>query len=439
MSSAANFREMERGFDLTQALAEATRCLLCHDAPCSAECPAETDPATFIRKFRLRNLKGAVRTIKRNNILGGACGALCPTSRLCRKACSATGIGRPVDIGRIQRFLVEYSRERGWKLVEQPPARREKVAVVGSGPAGLSCAAELAGAGCAVTVFESRPEPGGILRYGVPAYRFDRRFLEGELEDIRSLGVTFRCGASIHGKGAAEKLLREGYNAVFLAPGLWEAAHLPGNGPTPAGVYGSVEFLAALREERFAALEERIGGRAVAVIGGGSVAVDCAVSALKLGARDVYLVYRRAYAQMPAEEEERIAAQNAGVQFLLLNQPAGYVDRGGAVKGLRLARTRLGDPDASGRRKPVEVPASEWVLEVEAVVEAIGNRAPPELREAYPGVRVDASGLIVADGQTGATTVPGVFAGGDIVRGPALVVEAVRDGKRAAQAILQSF
>ncbi len=439
MSSTANFQEMERGFDFTQALAEADRCLLCHDAPCSKECPAQTDPAAFIRKLRLRNLKGAARTIKTNNVLGGACSVLCPTSRLCQKGCSASGIGRPIDIGRIQRFLVENARERGWKLLEKGPARREKVAVVGSGPAGLSCAAELAKDGFQVTVFESRREPGGIIRYGVPAYRFDRRAVEGELADVRDLGVTFKCGVPVEGKGAVEKLLSQGYSAVFLAPGLWAAARLKAGGKAPKGVFGSVDFLAAAREERVTELEAAVRGKAVAVIGGGSVAIDCAVSSLKLGARDVYLVYRRAYAQMPAEEDERSAAQNAGVQFLLLNQPVDYVERGGALRGLRLVRTRLGEPDASGRRKPVEIAGSEWVLDVEAVVEAIGNRAPPGLGEAYPGVRTDAAGLIAADADSGRTSAAGVFAGGDIVRGPALVVQAVQDGKRAARAIRESL
>ena len=260
MSSTANFQEMERGFDFTQALAEADRCLLCHDAPCSKECPAQTDPAAFIRKLRLRNLKGAARTIKTNNVLGGACGVLCPTSRLCQKGCSASGIGRPIDIGRIQRFLVENARAHGWKLLEKGPARKERVAVVGSGPAGLSCAAELAKDGFQVTVFEARREPGGIIRYGVPAYRFDRRAVEGELADVRELGVTFKCGVPIEGVSAAGKLLKEGYSAVFLALGLWAAARLAADGRAPQGVYGSVEFLATLREERFGALEAAVRG-----------------------------------------------------------------------------------------------------------------------------------------------------------------------------------
>jgi NADPH-dependent glutamate synthase beta subunit-like oxidoreductase len=297
----------------------------------------------------MRNVTGAIRTIKENNALGGACGVLCPTPRLCEKECSATGIGRAIEIGKIQRFLIEHGWSLGFKAYEQPAPRPEKVAVVGSGPAGLSCAAELARQGVQVTVFEERAEPGGVIRYGVPAYRFDKAFLKNELQDLKDLGVKFKCNSRVEGAGAAQKLLDSGFRAVFLAPGLWGAEKLPVRGKTK-GVYTSVDFLALLREERFEELARQVRGKAVAVIGGGSVAMDCAESAFKLGARDVYLVYRRSYAQMPAEVDERLAAQGLGVHFLLLNQPTGYqLDGSGRVKGLRLLRTRLG---TEARRPP---------------------------------------------------------------------------------------
>jgi NADPH-dependent glutamate synthase beta subunit-like oxidoreductase len=437
---------MEKGFDFTQALAEADRCLLCHDPPCSKGCPAETDPGTFIRKLRMRNITGAIRTIKQNNALGGACGVLCPTPRLCEKECSATGIGRPIQIGKIQRFLIEQGWRIGFKAYEKSEPRPHKVAVVGSGPAGLSCAAELARRGVQVTVFEQRAEPGGVIRYGVPAYRFDKAFLKNELQDLKDLGVKFKCNARVEGAEAARKLLDSGYQAVFLAPGLWGAERLPAKarakgvdtrGVYTRGVYTSVDFLAALREERFEELARQVKGKAVAVIGGGSVAMDCAESAFKLGARDVYLVYRRSYAQMPAEEDERQTAQSLGVHFLLLNQPTGYLtDGSGRVKGLRLVRTRLGEPDVSGRRRPVEVKGSAWTLEVSVVVEAIGNRPDPADWSGL--VKVDGRGLVAA-GASKRTSARRVYAGGDLVRGPALVVEAVQDGKLAARAILDSL
>jgi glutamate synthase (NADPH) small chain len=427
------WHRMGKGFGLVQALAEADRCLLCHDPPCSKGCPAETDPGTFIRKLRMRNITGAIRTVRSNNALGGACGVLCPTARLCEKECSATGIMRPIEIGKIQRFLVEHSWKIGFDPIAKKPARAAKVAVVGSGPSGLSCAAELAREGFPVTVLEERAEPGGVIRYGVPAYRFDSEFLKNELAGLERLGVTFKCGVRVDGARGVQTLLAEGYAAVFLGPGLWAAERLPG-GEKLKGVHTSVDFLAGLRDGGLDALAREIGGKTVAVIGGGSVAMDCAESAFKLGARDAFLVYRRSFAQMPAEEDERLAALRLGVHFLVLNQPVEYLADGkGRVKGLKLVRTRLAEPDHSGRRRPEPIKGSEWTLDAEVVVEAIGNRADPADWSAL--VKVDGNGLVVADGKTCRTSVRTVFAGGDIVRGPALVVEAVQDGKLAARAI----
>jgi NADPH-dependent glutamate synthase beta subunit-like oxidoreductase len=433
VSASARFKTMEKGFGLVQALAEADRCLLCHDAPCSKGCPAETDPGTFIRKLRLRNITGAIRTVRTNNALGGACGVLCPTARLCERECSATGILRPIEIGKIQRFLVEHSWKTGFDPVERKPVRPETVAVVGSGPAGLSCAAELAREGFPVTVFEQRDEPGGVIRYGVPGYRFDREFLRSELAGIERLGVRFKCRTRIDGAEGVQKLFADGFSAVFLGPGLWEAERLS-EATRPKGVHTSVDFLAGLRGRGFTALEKDVAGKVVAVIGGGSVAMDCAESALKLGARDVYLVYRRSFAQMPAEEDERAAALRLGVHFLLLNQPLKYIADGrGRLAGLRLTRTSLGAPDASGRRRPEAVKGSGWTLPAAVAVEAIGNR--PDSADWSAVAKVDGEGRVVANAKTRRASPSAVFAGGDIVRGPALVVEAVQDGKLAARAI----
>ncbi len=446
MSAIDKFKEMGRGIDLAQAIAEADRCLLCHDAPCSEGCPADTKPAEFIRKLRFKNITGAIRTIKKNNILGGACGVLCPTSRLCEEKCSAMfksqhrpeGADRPIQIGQIQRFLIEQSWDRNIKVFEKPVARREKVAVVGSGPGGLSCAAELAKEGYQVTVFEAKPEPGGVLRYGVVSYRFDMNFLEHEIKDIKSLGVNFRCDTAINGKGDAERLLQDGFGAVFLAPGLWGAASIRPAGRDIAGLFSSVDYLSALRDGRFEELERKIKGNTVAVVGGGSVAMDCIESAIRLGAKDVYLIYRRSYAQMPAEADERIGALEAGVHFLLLNQPLDYLtDDQHRLTGVKLVRTRLGEPDDSGRRQPENIEGSEWILDADVVIEAIGNIAPESSPEWYPNVKTDDKKLIKADSETGKTSVDGIFAGGDIVRGPALVVQAVQDGKLAARGIVE--
>ncbi len=433
MSNPERFQRMAKGFDLAQAITEADRCLLCHDPPCSKGCPAETDPGSFIRKLRMHNVTGAIRTIKTNNVLGGACGVLCPTPRLCEKECSATGLSRPVEIGRIQRALVEHAWAIGFQPLTRPSVSRGRVAVVGSGPAGLSCAAELAKEGFAVTVFEERAQAGGVIRYGVPAYRFDGDFLAHEMADLQFLGVKLVCGTRIDGTAGAQKLLEDGYKAVFLGPGLWAAERIPG-AEKVKGVLTSVEFLALLREERFAEVGAEVEGRTVAVIGGGSVAMDCVESAVRLGARDAYLVYRRSFAQMPAEEEERLAALRLGAHFLMLNQPVGYeADRKGHLTGLKLVRTRLGNPDASGRRTPQEIKGSEWTLEAQVAVEAIGNK--PDAADWSGIVKTDRAGLVVTDEKTGKTSAGSVFAGGDIARGAGLVVEAVQDGKRAAREI----
>jgi len=444
VSTADKFKEMSRGLDLAQAIAEADRCLLCHDAPCSEGCPADTRPAEFIRKFRFKNITGAIRTIKENNILGGACSVLCPTARLCEEKCSAMfksqnrpeGADRPIQIGKIQRFLIEHSWDRNIEIFEKPAVRQEKIAVVGSGPAGLSCAAELAKDGHRVTVFEARPEPGGVLRYGVVSYRFDMNFLEHEMKDIKSLGIKFQCNSAINDKAGAEQLLQNGFDAVFLAPGLWEAASIKSTGRDIDGLFSSVDYLSALRDGRFQEMEKKIQGKSVAVIGGGSVAMDCIESTVKLDANDVYLIYRRSYSQMPAEADERIEALEAGVHFLLLNQPLDYVtDDQNRLTGLKLARTRLGEPDESGRRRPVNTEGSEWTMDVDVVIEAIGNIAPEDSPQWYPNINIDGKKLIKVDPETGKTSVDGIFAGGDIVRGPALVVQAVQDGKLAARAI----
>ena len=437
MNHTEDFHRMGQGFDLGQAVDEAARCLLCFDPPCSKGCPAQTDPGAFIRKLRFKNITGAIRTIKTNNIMGGACGVLCPTARLCEKECSATGIDRPIRIGEIQRFLIEHSWRTGFYPLEKGAPRQEKVAVVGSGPAGLSCAAHLARDGFQVTVFEARPEPGGVLRYGVVPFRFDLEFLEKELDDVRRLGVEFKCGVRIDGQAGAENLLEQGFKAVFLGTGVWGSASLQ-KGEAPVGVYSSVEYLSALRGGCLDEIKKQAAGKTVAVVGGGSVAMDCVQAAVRLGARDVYLVYRRSFAQMPAEKEELQAAQNAGVHFMLLNQPSAYLTDGqGGVLGLKLVRTRLGDPDESGRRRPESILGSEWELEADMVVEAIGNRPEDDSPSWYPSVKLDDNNLVLVDPDTNRTSAPGIFAGGDAVRGPSLVVYAVRDGKDAAKAIAE--
>ncbi len=431
--SSQPFQPMPDGFALHQAVAEADRCLLCYDPPCSRDCPADTDPGSFIRKLRLKNVTGAIRTIKSNNIMGGACGILCPTDRLCEKACSATELDRPIQIGNIQRFLVEHGWEMAFNPFDIPTPDRGNVAIIGAGPAGLSCAAHLAQKGFKTTVFEKRAEPGGVLRYGIPSFRFANEFLAREIEDVKQLGVEIQCSSGIDGPEQAEALLTQGYDAVFISTGLWGPIHLMDHPTDASGLYTAVDYLESLRDDqRLKETQAVVKDKTVVVIGGGSVAMDCVEAAVQLQAEDVYLVYRRSYQQMPAEIDERLAALDAGVHFLVLNQPTDYQVEDSQVTGIQLIRTTLGPADKSGRRRPLPLEDSEWTLKTDVIIEAIGNQPEKSLPATYPNVETDAKHLIRIDAETGKTSVAGIFAGGDIVRGPALVVDAVQDGKHAA-------
>ena len=421
--------------DFGRAYAEASRCLLCHDAPCSKGCPAGTDPATFIRKLRLRNVKGAIRTIKQNNILGGACGVLCPTARL--RAGLLRQRHRPAGPDRRDPAFPRPARAADRVSAARPRRAFGAEGRGRGGGAGRSLVRGDAGhARLAVTVFEARAKPGGVLAFGVPEWRLPPSSLDREIDDLRALGVEIRCLSPVTAKGGAEALLRQGFGAVFLGPGCWEPVRL--SSEEVPGVLTSTEILAALREGKQAEMSRAVGDKVVAVLGGGSVAMDSVQACHKLGAREVYLVYRRSYSQMPAEEDERLEALHAGTHFLLLNQPVGYVKGpSGALAGLRLVRTRLGGADAKGRRQPQDIPGTEWTLDVQVAIEALGSAPMRGSPEWYPSVRVDAKRLVQTDPTTCMTSVPGIFAGGDIVSGPALVVTAVRDGKAAAKAILE--
>lgn len=423
-----------KNFNLAQAIAEANRCLLCHDAPCSAGCPAGTDPGKFIRKLHLRNITGAIRTIKENNILGGVCGALCPASRLCEKECCSTGIDRPIRIGKIQKALIDYAHDINFKTFQIPKQKPQKVAVLGAGPAGISCAAELAKDGFKVTIFEKMTEAGGVLRFGVPGHRLSRELLKKELDELATLGVEIKYETPID---KAENLLEKGYDAVFIAPGLWQAVKLNGKQYNSKNIISSISFLKDAKENK---ITDFIKDKKVAVIGGGSTAVDCAETALLLGAKDVYLIYRRSYPQMPATDEEKTSALSAGIHFMLLSRPLDYVfDPNGNFKGIKLIRTQLGGKDSSQRRKPIDIPASEWVFDADVVIEAIGQEAETESPKWYSSVKVDKNNLIVINPETGQTSVKNIFAGGDIARGPAFIADAVGDGKRAAKAIIEQL
>ncbi len=429
---------MKNRFTMDQAMAEASRCLLCHEPPCSTDCPAGTDPGKFIRQMRLRNLKGAVATVRRNNPLAGACGVLCPTARLCQKGCSASGIDRPIDIGALQRFLVEYGWSIDFNPLEAAESNGIRVAVVGAGPSGLACAADLALAGFQVTVIEALDHAGGVPGHALPEHRLPRTFVEREIEDIAALGVALEYGRAIETRDELEGLFAEGYQAVYLATGAWTPSSLQVEGSDADGVWDAMTFLRKAKAERDA-MTAALEGKRVAVIGGGDTAMDVAVSATVCGAADVYVIYRRSYLQMPGEPDEKLDALAAGVHFVVLSQPQEYTTDGdGKIDGVRVQSTRLGDADESGRRSPVPMEGVEYTLPVDMVVEAIGLGPSPQVRQLQL-IRFDGASRFLVEPATGQTSAANVFAGGDAVRGPDLVVRAVADGRKAAAAIAETL
>ena len=429
-------RHEKKVYNFQQAVSEASRCLICHDAPCSRDCPAGTDPGTFIRKLKLKNIKGAVRTIKNNNILGGICGALCPTERLCMKGCSASGIDRPIEIGRIQRFLVEYGWDMGFEALRKKTSGKGRVAVIGSGPAGLACAAELAKNGYGITIFEARERAGGVLRYAVPEFRMNPVFLDRELKDVLTLGVELRTGARIE-KGGADRLLSEGFEAVFIGTGAWSPVRLDIPGGDLMNVTDSKEFLEGMRSGRSAELGSRIRGKNVAVVGGGSVAMDAATTCAVLGANKVYVIYRRSLREMPADEEDLDMALANNITLRTQSVVTELVGKDGRLTGLIGSETDWRSPGDHSAANLVTVPGTEYRLKVDLFIQAIGMKAEKANTGLSGGVDHLPNGLVKTGEDGVSTTHPRIFVGGDATRGPALIVQAVRDGKTAAERIMR--
>jgi len=427
---------MEKCLSLDQALAEASRCLLCHDAPCSRGCPAGTQPDRFIRKLRLRNIKGAVAVVKQNNVLGGICAVVCPTCSLCQQGCLAEQLSDPVDIGGIQRFLVEYGWQTGFKPLTRKPSKDKKVAVIGAGPSGLTCAAELAREGYGAEIFEKLEKPGGMLQYAIPEHRLSREFVEREIADVLALGVEIHTRKAVDSQSDLDRLFADGFLSVYVATGSWQCARLDIPGRDGDGVFDAMTFLRLAKQDS-KAFRELVTGRTVAVVGGGDTAMDAAVSAGRGGAADVSILYRRSFNEMPGDFREKECALREGIHFLILTQPAEYVIEKGRVAGIRVVRTRLGDLDSSGRRAPVPVGESQHVLHADLVVEAIGLSPGDGIRK-MSGLGFDDRNRILVKGQVHAQG-SRIFAGGDAVRGPAIVAHAVADGKMAAAAIAKAL
>ena len=433
-----NIQDMEMGYSLSHAMTEAARCLLCYDPPCSKSCPAGTDPGKFIWKLRVKNIKGAIRTIKQNNIMGGVCGVACPTDQLCQQACSATEIDRPIEIGKLQRFLVEHGWATGFNPLSQGDAQKARVAVVGSGPAGLSCAAELAQAGVAVTVFEAREKPGGVLRYGVPMFRLNEEFLDRELQDIEKLGVKIQCKYRIKA-GALDKLLAKRFDAAFVATGIWRPYALDLPGADLANVTNATEFLAAARTKGKAQLKRMVNNKNVAIIGGGSVAMDVANTCKGLGAQRVYSICLESLEQIPASANDLQMARDNFVIIKPQCQVTEIVGQRGRVTGVRGTETQWIEPGSLAPANARAVKDTAFSLKVGAVVVAIGSGPEAANRDLGAKIRYFKNGIIRTKKDGVSTSDRRIFAGGDATRGPALIVDAVADGKEAAGKILEAL
>ena len=440
---AHNFTEVALGYDEETAVAEAARCLHCKVPQCRKGCPVAVDIPAFIGKIKERDFTGALLKIKETNALPAVCGRVCPQENQCEKHCILAKKGEAVAIGRLERFAADtyMAKDLPIKPVEYDE-KALKVAVIGSGPSGLSCAGDLAKRGYKVTVFEALHKAGGVLSYGIPEFRLPKdKVVAREIAAIEKLGVKFELDAVAGRLFTVDELLTdEGFAVVFIGTGAGLPRFQGIPGESLNGVYSANEFLTRcnlMKAYKFPEYATPIKvGKSVAVIGGGNVAMDAARTALRLGAEKVAIVYRRSEAELPARSEEVEHAKEEGIEFKLLNNPVAITgDEAGWVKSMRCVKMELGEPDASGRRRPVPIAGSEFDMPVDTVIVAIGTGPNPIMAHTTPDLELTKRGNIAADEETGATSKAGVFAGGDIVTGAATVILAMGAGRKAAKAI----
>ena len=436
-----NFKEVPLGYSEDQAVEEATRCILCKNRPCVEGCPVEIDIPDFIALIAERKFVEAARKMKEKNALPAVCGRVCPQEVQCESKCTLGKKNEPVAVGRLERFIADWEREN--KMVQVPPrpaSKGKKVAIIGAGPAGLTVAADLAKVGFEVTIFEALHKAGGVLVYGIPEFRLPKAIVQAEVDYVKSLGVEVRLNAVIGNLFTIPELLSNGYDAVFIGIGAGGPMFMNIPGENLSGVYSANEFLTRsnlMKAYLFPEYDTPIKrSRNVAVVGGGNVAMDSARTALRLGADDVYLVYRRSKDEMPARAEEVHHAEEEGLIFKFLTNPTRIIgDEKGNVKAMECLRMELGEPDASGRRRPIAVKGSEFTIDIDALIMSLGTNANPLLPTSTPGLGLNKWGYIVANEETGETNLKGVYAGGDIVTGGATVILAMGAGRKAARAI----
>ncbi len=439
---AKNFEEVCLGYNEEEAVAEAKRCLQCKNARCMSGCPVSINIPGFIKEVAEGNFAAAAKVIAESSALPAICGRVCPQETQCEGVCIRGIKGEPVAIGKLERFVADWSREHG--IVPEKPEKTngKKVAVIGSGPSGLTCAGDLAKMGYEVTIFEALHEAGGVLTYGIPEFRLPKEtVVRAEIENVKKLGVTIETDVVVGKSVTIDDLMeQEGFRAVFIGSGAGLPKFMGIPGENANGVFSANEYLTrsnlmkAFRDDYDTPIA---AGKKVAVVGGGNVAMDAARTALRLGA-DVHIVYRRSEAELPARAEEVHHAKEEGIIFNLLTNPVEILtDENGWVKGMVVRKMELGEPDASGRRRPVEIPGSDYVIDVDTVIMSLGTSPNPLISSTTKGLETNRWKCIVADEHNGKTTKEGVYAGGDAVTGAATVILAMEAGKAGARGIHQ--
>ena len=444
---AHNFNEVALGYDEQTALSEAARCLNCKNQPCVEGCPVNIHIPEFIAKVKERNYEEAYQIINLTSSLPAVCGRVCPQEKQCESKCTMGIRYEPVGIGRLERFVADYHNEHNTDKPALPEPNGHKVAVIGSGPSGLTCAGDLVKMGYKVTIYEALHTAGGVLVYGIPEFRLPKAIVAKEVETLKQLNVDIETNVIIGKTLTVDELFDMGYEAVFIGSGAGLPNFMNIPGEAYKGVYSANEFLTrsnlmkAYKEDPVTPIMK--GGK-VTVVGGGNVAMDAARTALRLGADNVYIIYRRSMEELPARKEEVEHAKEEGIDFRLLNNPVeilGYSNpddprdpKNGFVTGIRCIRMELGEPDASGRRRPVEIPGSEFVLDVDTVIMAIGTSPNPLIKNTTEGLEVNKRGGIIVN-EDGLTSREKVYAGGDAVTGAATVISAMGAGKLAAASI----